>query len=495
MDIVIASQALILGVLGLLAGTLVGILPGLNAAVGIAVLLPFTFGLDPVVSLIFLGAVYTGGVYGGAITAILINVPGAPSNIATCFDGHAMARNGRAEEAIYFATIAHATGGVIGVLSLLLLAPPLGKFALKFGPAETFWTYIFGFTIVASLSPGALLKGLLACLFGVLLSTVGLSPINGALRFDFGVTQLAGGFDIVPALIGLFGFTQAVLLLVGDQKGWQVTYLRKRGLFFLVFRNLYARFYKLVLGSAIVGLLVGILPGAGASVAGLLAYANAKNMARNRGEFGKGAPEGVVAPESANSACLGGDLIPTLSLGIPGSPAAGVMIGALLVHGLVPGPSLFVEHASIAYDFMYGILLAQILLIPIGFWVARPAARLLIIKPAYLGSAIVILSVFGGYAVANSLFGVLTMSFFGLIGLLCRRLDVPIAPLVLGLILGTGAETSFMTSLELGEATGSLFAFFFGRPIAVVLIALCVISLLTSILIEYKIRKELAVSA
>lgn len=490
MDIGTLLQACLFGVIGLVAGIFVGAMPGLNAALGIAMLMPFTFGMDPTVSLIFLGAVYTGGIYGGAITAILINVPGAPSNIATCFDGYPMAQKGRAQEAIYSATIAHATGGVIGVLVLLLLAPPLAKWALEFGPAESFWTYMFGLTIVASISSGALFKGVLACLFGLLLSTVGLSPVNAVPRFSFGFLDLVGGISLLAALIGFFGFTEAILLLESDQQTREIKYQPRRGVFWGVFANMFRRMRMLIFGSATIGLFVGLLPGAGASIAALLAYAEAKSFSRNRARFGSGIPEGVVAPEAANSACVGGDLIPTLTLGIPGSPAAAVMVGGLIVHGLVPGPALFTTYATITYNFIYGMLVAQLLLIPMGCWGAALAARAINVRPAYLGAGILALSVCGAYAATSHISGVLVMVACGLVGYFFKRLDIPIAPAVLGLILGRGIEDSFMTSLQLGEATGSVLAYFFTRPIAVVLIALCAISFTASVLIEYKLRKD-----
>ncbi len=480
------------GVVGLAAGIFVGAVPGLNAAIGIALLLPFTFTMDPTVSLIFLGAVFTGGIYGGAITAIIANVPGAPSNIATCFDGYPMAQKGRAQEAIYSATIAHSCGGVIGILALLFLAPPLAQFALKFGPAESFWTYIFGLTIVASLAPGALLKGVLACLCGLLLSTVGLSPVTGIPRFTFGFGELVGGVNLIAALLGFFGFAQGILLLEADQSVHESKYRPRPGVFATVCGNIFRHMRALVLGSAAIGLIVGVLPGAGASVAALVAYAEAKNFSKHRQKFGTGIPEGVVAPEAANSACVGGDLIPTLTLGIPGSPAAAVMVGGLIVHGLVPGPALFTEHASVTYNFMYGMLIAQLLLVPMGCLGATPVARTLNLQPAVLGAAILVLSVFGAYAATSHVSGVMVMLFCGLVTYSWSKLDIPVAPAVLGLILGRGIEDSFMTSLQLGDASGSVLAYFFTRPIAVVLILLCVASFAASLYLEYRVQRKSA---
>ena len=490
MEILTLLNAVVFGLLGLIAGVIVGALPGLNAALGIAILLPFTFGMEPSVALIFLGAIFTGGVYGGAITAILINVPGAPSNIATCFDGYPMTKKGLAQEAINYATIAHAIGGVFGIVSLMLFAPLLASWALKFGPAESFWTYIFGLTIVASISSGMLIKGLIACAFGLLLSMAGLSPVSGATRFAFGIPELASGIDLLPALIGFFGFAEAVVLLEGAQKIPKVNYTEHGGAFTRVLSDMVRRMYKLVAGSALVGLIVGLLPGAGASIAAILAYAEAKSFSAKRKEFGTGIPEGVVAPEAANSACVGGDLIPTLTLGIPGSAAAAVMVGGLIVHGMTPGPSLFTTHATVMYNFIGGIFIAQLLLIPVGVVGASLAARALVIRPAYLAGAIMAMSLFGAFAATGHMFGVLVMLFCGAIGYAFKKLDVPVGPAILGLILGKGIEESFMTSLQLGDATGSIFAFFFTRPIAMVLIVLCIVSFVASVLIELKISKE-----
>lgn len=490
MELLTLLNAVVFGLLGLVAGVIVGALPGLNAALGIAILLPFTFGMDPSVALIFLGAIFTGGVYGGAITAILVNVPGAPSNIATCFDGYPMTKKGQAQEAIYYATIAHATGGVFGILSLVLFAPLLASWALKFGPAESFWTYIFGLTIVASISSGALIKGLIACAFGLLLSMTGLSPISGATRFAFGIPELSSGIDLLPALIGFFGFAEAVVLLEGPQKIPTVNYTERRGVFRSVLGTMVRRMYRLVAGSAVIGLFVGLLPGAGASIAAILAYAEAKSFSSKRKKFGTGIPEGVVAPEAANSACVGGDLIPTLTLGIPGSAAAAVMVGGLIVHGMTPGPALFTTHSTVIYNFIGGIFIAQLMLIPVGIIGASLAARTLVIRPAYLAGAIMAMCLYGAFVATGHLFGTIVMLFCGAVGYAFKKLDVPVGPAILGLILGRGIEDSFMTSLQLGDTAGSTFAFFFTRPLAMVLIVLCIVSFVASVLIELKIRRE-----
>ncbi|MDO6565159.1 tripartite tricarboxylate transporter permease [Amphritea sp. 1_MG-2023] len=460
-----------LALAGVVAGTVIGSLPGLTATMAVAVLVPITFTMPVTSALIMLGAIYTGAIYGGAYAAILLNTPGTPSAIATTFDGYPMAKRGDGDLAVTLACLASVVGGLVGGLFLLLLAPPLAEIALAFGPSEYFWMALFGLTLIAALSEANLIKGLIGGCFGLLLACVGSAAVSGDIRFTFGSTTMIGGIETVSALIGLYCIPVLIdlvsepgrhLNVTGEQRGYrfrEAIAISWRGKFNLI-------------RSSIIGTFVGILPGAGGSIAGLVSYSEARRAARDKSLFGKGAPEGVQATESANNATVGGGFVPTLVLGIPGTPPDAVILGALMVHGLRVGPDMFNSGGSIVYTFIFGLLIATLLMLPAGLLIGRYAYRFIIAIPkALLVPSVAFMTIIGAYSIRNSISDVFIMLILGVLSWVLNRFGFSPSPIVLGLILGRIAEEGFVQSWTIGAATGDLFGMFFERPISMTIIA------------------------
>ena len=431
-------------VLGTVGGLLLGATPGLSPTMAVALLIPFTFQMEPATSLIMLGAVYTSTVAGGAVSGILVNIPGAPANIATIMDGHPMAQQGRATEALHYCFISSLVGGLIGVVLLIFFTPKLAELALRFGPAELFWISIFGITIIASLGGGSILKGLIAGCVGLWLSTIGYNPVLGEERFVFS-EHLSGGIHVIAALIGLFAIPQ-VLNLVGTQSASRdkTSYaeLRSHSVFKSMLYNL-KRVKALTIGT-VVGCIVGVIPGAGGQIAGLVAYDQTKKMSKDPSVFGTGEPDGVIAAESANNAMVGPSLVPLLTLGIPGSPTAAVLLGGLLINGLFPGPDLFTVHAKVTWTFIDSLLIGQVLMMVFGLMIARYSIFVTRISNNVMAAAVIVLAIFGTYSVQNSISDVIVMMVLGILMYFAARIGFSAAPLVLGLILGQITETNFL---------------------------------------------------
>ena len=468
---------LLLAVVGVAAGTIIGALPGLTATMAVAVLVPFTFGMPPASALIVLGAIYTGAIYGGAYSAILLNTPGTPSAIATTFEGYPMAKRGDGDLAITLACLASVFGGLVGALFLLGLAPPLAEVALKFGPVEYFWLAIFGLTLIGTLSEGNMLKGLIGGCVGLLLSMIGVAEVGGDIRYTMDFKLLLGGVDVVSALIGLYCIPVLIDLVATPDPhlklGNQIAGYRLREALTISWRSKVN-----LIRSSIVGTFVGILPGAGGSIASLVAYSEARRTAKRQSNFGKGEPDGVLATESSNNATVGGGLIPTLVLGIPGTPPDAVILGALLVQGIRTGPSLFSEQSSIVYTFIYGLLIATLLMLPMGLLIGRYAFKSIVTIPkAVLIPAVGFLTVIGSYAINNNTDDVIVMVVLGIVGWVLNRLGYSPSPIVLGVILGPIAEAGFVQGYLIGTARGSVLAEFFFRPISMAVIGFILLSL------------------
>jgi len=473
---------------GVAAGTIIGSIPGLTATMAVAVLVPITFSMAPESALILMGAIYTGAIYGGAYAAILLNTPGTPSAIATTFDGYPMARRGDGDLAVSVACLSSVIGGLVGALALLLLAPPLAEAALAFGPVEYFWLAVFGLSLIAALSTGDFLKGVIGACFGLLLSAIGVSETSGEVRFTFGVGTLLGGVEIVSALIGLYCVPVLIelvatparhLTLAAENRGFR---LRE------AFASLMANKLN-VIRSSVIGTMVGALPGAGGSIAGLVAYSEARRVGRGEEKFGEGNPGGVVASESANNATVGGGFIPTLVLGIPGTPPDAVILGALLVQGVRTGPTLFSQGADIVYTFIFGLLLATILMLPVGLLIGRFAYGAIVRAPkSALAPVVAFMTVIGSFAIRNSVSDIVIMIVLGVIGWLATRRGYSVSPIVLGLILGRIAEEGFVQGWTIGDAMGDLWGQFFGRPLSLVIIALTLISFLYPFLPQIRAR-------
>lgn len=463
---------------GVAAGTIIGSIPGLTATMAVAVLVPLTFTLDPASALILMGAIYTGAIYGGAYAAILLNTPGTPSAIATTFDGYPMARRGDGDLAVTLACLASVCGGLVGAFFLLTLAPPLSEVALAFGPVEYFWLAIFGLSLIAALSEGNLFKGLAGGALGLLLSTVGVAEVSADVRLTFGSTVLLGGIQVVAALVGLYCIPVLIDLVATPDRHLKVEDsprgFRLPEALAVVLKN------KLnLVRSSVIGTVVGILPGAGGSVAGLVAYSEARRTARKGEDYGKGAPGGVLATESANNATVGGGFIPTLVLGIPGTPPDAVILGALLVQGVRTGPQLFTSQGAIVYTFIWGLFLATILMLPIGLLIGRYAYKSIVSVPkALLVAGVAFMTVIGTFAIRNNTADVVIMILLGLVGWLVARVGFAVSPIVLGLILGPIAEQGFVQAWTIGRAVEDIPGMFFGRSLSLAIIAFTLMSLL-----------------
>ncbi|MBE9639573.1 tripartite tricarboxylate transporter permease [Salipiger mangrovisoli] len=470
--------------LGLLAGVLFGAIPGLNAGIGIALMLPVTYTMDPLTSLVFLTSIYTGGVFGGAITAILINAPGSPSAVATTLDGYPMALKGQANEALGLSLGASATGGLLGMIFLCVIIQPLAAFALKFGPAETFLLVIFALTSIASLSEGSFLKGIVAGLFGLLLGTIGFSA-SGSMRFTFGQTYLMDGMPIIPALIGFLALSElfsrleekdVALPLAGRLNFGKIV----KGIF-MVPRRVWA-----VLRSSVIGIFIGAIPGVGATVGSLISYETARRSSRTPEAFGRGEPDGVIAAESANNASEGGAMATMLALGIPGGAATAILIGALTIQGIVPGPRLIYEHQDVIFGLLAAEMLEQILLLAVGFVVAAAFLRVIYTPYAVLVPVVLAMCYIGAFSVRNAGFDAMLLIGCGVLGWLMKREGYPVVAVVIGLMLGKTADAELIRIFQL---YGGDFTIFFKSPICLVLILATMLSLAAPLWSAYAKRR------
>ncbi|WP_067219304.1 tripartite tricarboxylate transporter permease [Stappia indica] len=450
-------------IVGTAAGILVGAIPGLTATLAMALLLPFTYTMSPLVALGMMAGIYNGSMYGGAIPAILMRIPGTPSAVATTFDGYPLAQAGRAKYALHIALVSSTAGSIISALALMIIAPPLVTLALKFGPIEYFWVAIFGLTSVSLLLAGAPAKGLASAMIGVAVGLVGMDMMTGAERLVFGVRHIAGGVDLAVMLTGLFAIPPALAMLASPSAGSSRADLTGAGLKLreaITFARTWFR-------SGIIGVIIGIMPGAGGNLAGILSYAEEKRAARDPSRFGKGDPRGIAASECANNADNASSLIPTLALGVPGNSVAALMMGAMLIQGLNPGPALFSQHADVVYGFMWQMLLTAFMMLGLGLVGAKLFVNMLRIPAALLAPMILIICSLGTYASTNAMADVWLMLAFGVTGYVLSRSGYPIAPIVLGAILGPMAESSFRQGLLISRGDPLSFV---SSPISIILV-------------------------
>ncbi|MCF8482655.1 MAG: tripartite tricarboxylate transporter permease [Rhodospirillum sp.] len=444
-------------VIGVIAGIVVGALPGLSATMAISVLVPFTFGLDPLVALGLMAGIYNGAMYGGAIPAILLRIPGTPAAVATCFDGYPMAQQGKGGYALQVAVVSSSIGGIASALALMLLAPPLSRVTLLFGPSEIFWIAVFGLSSVVFLLGKHVVKGLISAASGVLVSSVGADPILGVDRFTFGQLELLDGINIVILLVGLYALPPVIDLLEKPLKTDALGTGKLHTQSLLTSLPSMFRFWRTWLRSSLFGIWIGILPGAGGSMAAFLSYNEARRASKTPETWGQGEPEGIAASETANNADTAAALIPALTLGIPGTAVAAVMMGGLLIHGLQPGPMLFRENPDVVFGFMWQFLFGAILLIFLGGSLAtNNFARVLRLPRPLLGAMIIVLMLVGVYSIHGRMFDVYLMLGFGAIGYLMDKLDFPLPPVVLGLILGGFAEENLRLALRIGQGDWSI---------------------------------------
>ena len=480
---------ILLMIAGLAGGIIIGALPGLSATMGVALMVPATFAMNPTSGLIMLGAIYTGAIYGGANSAILICTPGTPSSVATTFDGWPLCQKGDADIGLYTSLLSSAFGGIVGTVFLLCLAGSLARFALQFGGPESFWLCLFGLSTIAVMTPDNMGKGIVSGAVGILVSTIGLDPNTGAPRFTFGTYDLLQGVSVIPCMIGLFSFSQ-VLYLIGTDKTFIAEYHPHKGAFGKVLRYLTTRCKTVLVRSSIIGTWVGMLPGAGGEIASIISYNESKRWDKDPSRYGKGCIEGVAASESANNAVIGGSLIPMLTLGIPGSAVAAVILGALMAHGIQPGFKIFTASGDLAYTFIMSQFAVNLLMIPVGFVLCRTMARLLSIRLTLVAIGIVVLAYIGAYAISNSLVDIWVVLAFGLVGFFGGKVGMDTGAMALGVILGPMIEENLGKSVDLSRSVDG--GLMFEGSINKVLIAALLLSLLTPFLLKLRNRKHAA---
>jgi putative tricarboxylic transport membrane protein len=469
---------------GVFVGTLIGVLPGIGPAGTISILIPITFRIPPVSAIIMLAGIYYGAQYGGSTTSILVNIPGEASSVVTCLDGYQMARQGRAGPALGIAAFGSFIAGTFSVIGLMVLAFPLAKVALKFGPPEYFGLMILGLTIVTYLVRGSVIRALQMAVLGIFLSSVGMDVMVGTPRFTFGMIDLADGIGLVPLVMGVFGISE-VLINVEQSLSRQIFETKIKGLLPNL-KDWKDSKWPIVRGS-LIGFFLGILPGGGAIISSFVSYAVEKRVSRHPEKFGKGAIEGVAGPESANNAAIGGAFIPFFSLGIPPNVVMALLLGALMIHGIQPGPLILKQHPDIFWGTvasMYvgnGMLL--LLNLPlIGIWV-----KILKIPYPTLFPLILLFCLIGSYSINFTVFDILVMVFFGIVGYILRKLEYEFAPLVLGYVLGPLLERSLRQSLILSDGS---FLIFMNRTISAVCILMSFILLLTPLIPHLRKRRE-----
>ncbi|MEM6496845.1 MAG: tripartite tricarboxylate transporter permease [Pseudomonadota bacterium] len=471
--------AFLLLVGGTIGGLILGATPGLSPTMAVALLIPFTFQLSPTQGLILLGAAYTSTVAGGAVSAILLKIPGAPANIATALDGNAMARNGEGARALHLSFLASGVGGILGVLLLIFLTPVLAQWALAFGPSHLFWLAILGVTVIGSLDSKSFVKGLLSGCIGLWLSMIGYDDIQGAQRFIFH-DALTGGINIIAALIGLFAIPQVIDMFAKGRQTGTIDAINVPRYSLLSSLQELTRNVKALSIGTVFGSIIGLIPGVGGQIAGLVAYDQSKKFSRQKEKFGTGHPEGLIAAESANNAMVGPSLVPLLTLSIPGSPTAAVLLGGLLIHGIFPGSDLFTNHPQVAWTFINSMLIGQILMVIFGIYNAAWAARLARAPVPIMAAAVLVLAVFGSYSVQQSMGDVYIMLTLGIAMYFLEKFGFSAAPLVLGLILGPIAEDNFIQGSQIAAAQDGSLIYFLTGPLNIFLITLVVASVLYS---------------
>ena len=481
----ISIESLMALVLGVVGGMIIGALPGLNATMALSLLIPITYSMAPHAAVIMMMAVYTSAFYGGSLTAILIHTPGTPSSAATAGDGYALTKKGRGLEAMGMSTVASMFGGAVSGVALLTLAPLLGKISLMFSAPEYFLIVILGLSIIGGLGGGSMIKGFLMGCFGLFLGTIGTDGLTGQLRFTFGIDGLYAGISTVPALIGLFSISQALVLsekYLDFKNGVHRTLddNSMKGKFLPSFKEM-LRLGPNFIRSAIIGVVVGILPGAGGDIGAWFAYSQAKKASKHPEEFGDGSLEAICASETANNAVTGGSIIPLITLGIPGSTVAAVLLGALILHGLTPGQSMFTKNITTTYTIIIGFILANIMMGLIGIVICRQVVKITKVSDAILIPVIVVLSTIGSYSINNRFSDVYLMLIFGLIGYLCRKLDLPTAPIILGMLLEATGESGFKNAILMSKGQ-PVILYYLQRPASLVLLVLIFLTVVVPII-------------
>jgi putative tricarboxylic transport membrane protein len=475
--------------IGVVAGVVIGALPGLGPTVGISVLLPLTFGMKPVSALIMLCGIYYGTMYGGSISSILINTPGDSAAIMTTLDGYPMAKKGLAGKALGMAAIASVAGGTICVMLFMYLAPALASYALRFGPPEYFALMVLGLTTISGMTGENPFKGYLSALAGLFLASIGLDLVQGVPRFTFGVWELYDGIDFVPVAMGLFGIAE--IIAANNEDGEikiSASDIKLRKL--LPSREDFGYSIPHILRGTALGFFIGVLPGAGATIASFLSYGMAKKISKRGDQFGSGVIEGVAAPESANNAASMGAMVPLLTLGVPGSGSTAIMLGALLMLGLQPGPLLFQENPDFVWGLIGSMYIGNVILLILALSCVPLFVKILKIPKPILNACVLGFIIAGSYSLSNSIFTVSLTIFFGAIGFVMKRANIPAAPMVLALVLGNMLESSLRRSMIL---SGGNPVIFFERPLSGTILVISILALFYPII--QKFTKKLLVRA
>ncbi|TQN38051.1 putative tricarboxylic transport membrane protein [Blastococcus colisei] len=473
----LSFQNLLFAFLGVAVGTLVGVLPGLGPSATLAILLPLTFTLPPAASLILFAGIYYGAKYGGSTTAILLNIPGESASVMTTLDGYALAKEGRAGPALGIAAISSFVAGTVGVIGLTFLAPVMAELAIEFGPPEFFGLMAFGLTTIVLLAGDSVLKGILSAVLGLLLATVGSDIVSGTARFTFGQLELLDGIDFVIVAIGVFAVAE-VLVNVQRRSQHQLFTVPKKLRELLPSRDDLKRSRFAMAQSSVVGFFIGVLPGAGATVASFVSYGIEKRFSKRPEKLGKGAIEGVAAPEGANNSETGGAMVPLLTLGIPGSSATAIMLAALIIYGLQPGPQLFTEQPDLVWTIIASMYIGNVICVLLNLPLVPVFASILRVPYTYLYPGILVVCVVGVYSLSSSHFDLYLLLLFAVLGYVMRLLDVPPAPLLLAFVLGPLAETALAQSMVI---SGGSLTILLTRPISLVFLALAALLLLSTV--------------
>ena len=456
-------------------GIIVGMLPGLTATMGVALMTTLTFKMDAGNAVLILVCMYVGAIYGGSRSAILLNIPGTPANAATAVDGYPLSKQGRAGEAIGIATVGSFIGSIIGMLFLAFFTPLIGNVALKFLSFEFMWLAIFGIVICGNLTaPKDPLKGWIAGFLGLFVAMIGMEGIHAHVRFSFGTVALSGGIGLIPAMVGAFGFAE--LMTVMKHPKYEVV-KTKINRIIPRFRDI-KRYWKTIVRSGIVGTFIGAVPGVGEDIAAWVSYDMAKRSSPDGDKFGTGVVEGLIAAEAGNNACVAGAMIPVLSLAIPGSAPAAVLLAAMFIHGIRPGPLIMIESPSFVYSVVAMVMLASTAMMVLGLSMVRPLVKVLMVPRQKLMPIVFVLCVIGAFAITGRIFDVGVMVVFGIIGYYMREMEYPVAPLVLGIILGDILDKNLRRALIISD--GSILPFF-TRPISLVLFIITLLTILSKV--------------
>ena len=460
---------------GVFLGTIIGVLPGIGPSAGIALLIPVTFGMNPTSALIMMCGIYYGTKYGGSTTAILIRTPGEAASVMTSIDGYEMAKKGRAGAALAVAAIGSFIAGTLGVVGLTIFAVPLSSMALKFGPAEYFTLMLFAMTAVSTLTGKSAAKGLLSTILGLMIATIGIDLQSGQARFTMGVAEFQDGVGFVVVVVGLFAVAEVFRGLEDVYKGTGAKAMKIEGKLWLT-REEWTRSIGPIWRGGVIGFIIGVLPGAGGTIASIMSYTTEKRLSKNPEEFGKGAIEGVAGPEAANNSDTAGAMVPLLTLGIPGGGATAVLMGAFIMYGIQPGPLLFQNRPDLVWGLINSMYIGNVMLLILNLPLIGLFVRLLYIPSGILYPLIIAISVIGAYAINGSMTDLYLILLFGVIGYVFDKIDIPVAPLVLSLVLGGMMEQSFRQAMTISGGSPTIF---FSSGITITLVVLSIISVLT----------------